>query len=207
MREKLHIDLAGELSMNKQPEITDATRESFVSAFFQLARKKEINKITIREITELAGYNRTTFYRYFVGVYALVEYAEAQFLESIREALDAQGTDGQVGQRQFFETVIRCFHQQKDRVSILLSEQNRSRFLRRIRENATHNVYRLGNDTPKKQVVRDIYFYGIFYAISVSLQSPDALSDEDLLDIIQHLFESWFRPEMTEDAPEAALPG
>ena len=49
--------------MKKQPEITDATRESFVNAFFQLAKAKSINRITIREITTLAGYNRTTFYR------------------------------------------------------------------------------------------------------------------------------------------------
>ncbi|MCD7768517.1 MAG: hypothetical protein LUH36_00130, partial [Oscillospiraceae bacterium] len=63
-----------------------------------------------------------------------------------------------------------------------------------------HQVYRLGNDTPKKQVVRDIYFYGIFYALSINLQSRDALSDEDLLDMIQRLFESWYWPEMTETA-------
>ncbi|MCD7749862.1 MAG: TetR/AcrR family transcriptional regulator [Oscillospiraceae bacterium] len=190
--------------MKKQPEVTDATREAFVSAFFQLAKRKSIYKITIQEITDLAGYNRTTFYRYFQDVFALVEYAEDRFLESTREALDSQRTDDQIGQRQFFETVIRCFHEQKERVSILLSEQNRSHFLRRMRENVTYNVYRLGNDTPKKQVVRDIYFYGIFYAISVNLQSPDALSDEDLLDMIQRLFESWYWPEMTQPAEEPA---
>lgn len=186
--------------MKKQPEITDATREAFVNAFFQLAKKKSIYKITIQEITDLAGYNRTTFYRYFQDVFALIEYAEDEFLQSTRKALDSQRTDDQIGQRQFFETVIRCFHEHKDRVSILLLEQNRSHFLRRIRDNVTHNVYCLGNNTPKKQVVRDIYFYGIFHAISVNLQSPDALSDEDLLDMIQRLFESWYWPEMRENA-------
>ncbi|MCD8390233.1 MAG: TetR/AcrR family transcriptional regulator, partial [Firmicutes bacterium] len=62
--------------MKKQPEVTDLTRESLVTAFFQLAEIKNINQITIREITNRAGYNRTTFYRYFEDVYALIEYAE-----------------------------------------------------------------------------------------------------------------------------------
>ncbi len=186
--------------MKKQPEVTDATREAFVNAFFHLAKRKSIYKISIQEITDLAGYNRTTFYRYFQDVFALLEYAEDEFLQSTQKALDLQRTDGQIGQRQFFETVIRCFHRHKDRVSILLSEQNRSHFLRKIKEDVTNNVYRMGNDTPKKQVVRDIYFYGNFYAISVNLQNPNALSDEDLLDMIQRLFESWYWPEMMENA-------
>ncbi|MCD8117068.1 MAG: TetR/AcrR family transcriptional regulator [Oscillospiraceae bacterium] len=190
--------------MKKQPEVTEATREAFVNAFFQLAKRESIYKITIQEITDLAGYNRTTFYRYFQDVFALMEYAEDQLLQGIREALEPQHGEGQVGQRQFFEIVIRCFHENKERASILLSEQNRSHFLRRIRENVTHNVSRLGNDTPKKQVVRDIYFYGIFYALSINLQSRDALSDEDLLDMIQRLFESWYWPEMTENAGDPA---
>ncbi len=74
--------------MNKQPEITDATREALVNAFFQSAKKKSIDKVTIKEITDLAGYNRTTFYRYFEDVYALVEYAEDEFLKNTRKILD-----------------------------------------------------------------------------------------------------------------------
>ena len=38
--------------MNKQPEITDATREAFITAFFRLAEIKSIHKITIKEITK-----------------------------------------------------------------------------------------------------------------------------------------------------------
>lgn len=186
--------------MKKQPEITDATRESFVNAFFQIAKTKSINRITIREIAALAGYNRTTFYRYFEDVYALVEYAEDAFLESVRKALETQGTPESISEGKFFEVIINCFHESKDRVDILMSEQNRSHFLRRIEENITDHLYREQNDAPKKRIIMDIYFYGIFHAISTNLKSKDALSDEDLLDVIRTLFNSWYRPEMMRDA-------
>ncbi len=185
--------------MKKQPEITDATREAFISAFFQLAKIKNINQITIREITNLAGYNRTTFYRYFEDVFALMEYAEDQFLQQTYEAAEAQLGWDLIGEKQFFQILIHCFQENKDRVSILLSEQNCSHFLRRLKENLTNNVYIRNNDTPRKKIVRDIYFYGIFYAISINLQNRNALSDEDLLEIIQRLFENWYRPEMLEN--------
>ncbi|MCD8353913.1 MAG: TetR/AcrR family transcriptional regulator [Clostridiales bacterium] len=185
--------------MKKQPEITDATREAFVTAFFRLAKIKNIHQITVREITNLAGYNRTTFYRYFEDIYALIEYEEDKILQNTRIVLEEQYGSTAIGERQFFETVIQCFQENKERVSILLSEQNRSHFLRRIEENIANHLQRFGSDNPKKRVVRDIYFYGIFHAISVNLQSRNALSDEDLLDIIQKLFDNWYRPQMMEE--------
>ncbi len=186
--------------MNKQPQVTDATRQALVNAFFQLAKKKSIYKITVREITELAGYNRTTFYRYFEDVFALIEYAEDDFLNKTRQLMGEQMQNGQFGERGFFEVIIRCCHENKEQVAILLSEQNRSHFLRRIKESLTNSVYGQNGATHKKQVVMDIYFYGIFYAISINLQSKNALSDEDLLDIIQKLFDSWYLPQMRENS-------
>ncbi len=182
--------------MNKHPKVTDATREAFVSAFFLLAGKKKISQITIHEITDLAGYNRTTFYRYFEDVYALIEYSENELLENTRKTIEKQSVGGQLNESQFFRTFIQCFHENKDRISVLLSEENRAHFLRRISENVTETLYRKDNDTPKKKVIRDIYFFGIFYAISINLQSQDVLSDEDLLDIIRKMFDSWYLPEM-----------
>lgn len=191
-----HLMDSGGIVMKKQPEITDATREAFVNAFFQLAKKKNINQITIREITSLAGYNRTTFYRYFEDIYALVAYAEDDFLEETAQALEGCEADEPVSERKFFEVVISSFRKREDRVTVLLSEQNRSHFLRKIEEDITNHLYGEKEQTPKRRTIMDIYFYGIFHAISVNLRSKDALSDEDLLDIIQSLFNNWYRPEM-----------
>ncbi len=188
--------------MKKQPEITDATREAFVNAFFQLAKKKNINQITIREITSLTGYNRTTFYRYFEDIYALVEYAEDELLQGVGRELEENRVDGVTGEGAFFEILIHFFQKEEERVLILMSEQNRSHFLRRIKENIINHLYEEHNsaDTPKKRAIMDIYFFGIFHAISVHLQSRDSLSDEDLLEIIQTLFDNWYRPEMMRES-------
>lgn len=68
--------------MNKQPEITHATREAFIEAFVILYKQKPMEKITVKELAALAGYNRTTFYHYFDDIYALYDYmAETAFTE------------------------------------------------------------------------------------------------------------------------------
>lgn len=47
--------------MKKQPHITEQTKNNLRIAFWSLYAQKPIEKISIKEITELAGYNRGTF--------------------------------------------------------------------------------------------------------------------------------------------------
>ncbi|MBQ8625170.1 MAG: TetR/AcrR family transcriptional regulator [Agathobacter sp.] len=48
--------------MKKQPEITDATRQAFIDVFCEYYLERPIEKITVKEISEKAGYSRVTFY-------------------------------------------------------------------------------------------------------------------------------------------------
>ena len=50
--------------MKKQPHITEQAKNNLRIAFWSLYAQKPIEKISIKEITELAGYNRGTFYLY-----------------------------------------------------------------------------------------------------------------------------------------------
>ena len=48
------------------------TNADFIAAFWKLYEKKRIEKISIREICQLAGYNRTTFYAHYQNIYDLL---------------------------------------------------------------------------------------------------------------------------------------
>ncbi|MCD8118723.1 MAG: TetR/AcrR family transcriptional regulator [Lachnospiraceae bacterium] len=193
--------------MNRQPNITTATKEAFVSAFFQLAQEKNIHQITIHEITDLAGYNRTTFYRYFEDVYALIEYAEDCFFQSTRKTLE-EDSEGHAMNRHFFETFIHCIQESRARISILMSEQNLSHFIRRMQENLTEDIRSQVADTPKKEFITNMFFSGVFSAVAAHLQNTELLSEEDLLDIIQKLFTDWYWPQMegTKELISPAVP-
>ena len=71
--------------MKRQPQVTEQTRANLMQAFWELYLEKPIEKITIREITDRAGYNRATFYLYYHDVYDLFEQIE-------------EGVLGQIGQ-------------------------------------------------------------------------------------------------------------
>ena len=64
----------------------EETRNDFITAFWQLYQIKTIDKISIRELCELSGYNCSTFYSYFENIYDLLDEAIEDIMTSPREA-------------------------------------------------------------------------------------------------------------------------
>lgn len=59
------------------------TKQQLEAAFLELYRTTPIEKITIRSITELAGFNRCTFYAHFTDIYDLVNQIESEIKDEI----------------------------------------------------------------------------------------------------------------------------
>jgi AcrR family transcriptional regulator len=71
--------------MKKKTEQTEMTRKNIQDAFWILYTKKSIDKITVKDICNLAGYNRSTFYQYYVDVYDVLHKFENQLLDEVNE--------------------------------------------------------------------------------------------------------------------------
>jgi len=69
--------------MAKRPHITETTRKNLMDAFWKLYQTKPLEKISVREITDIAGYNRGTFYLYFKDMYDVLEHIENDVLAVI----------------------------------------------------------------------------------------------------------------------------
>lgn len=69
--------------MKEHSEITAQTRQNLMDSFWELYCIKRIEKITVKEITTNAGYNRGTFYEYFTDVYDILERIEDSLLPDL----------------------------------------------------------------------------------------------------------------------------
>lgn len=56
-------------------------------ALYQLMQDKPLNKITVKEICEVADVNRSTFYAYYIDIYDLHEKILKEFFEKQREVI------------------------------------------------------------------------------------------------------------------------
>ncbi len=65
------------------------TKKAIRRAFFELIRQKPVEKITVRELSELAEINKTTFYAHYDTIYDLVDQLEQEMIETIVERMGA----------------------------------------------------------------------------------------------------------------------
>ena len=66
-------------------------KEILAESFRELAEKKKVDKITVRDIAENCGYSTTTFYRHFKDKYDLIVWEHTQY---VSEIMDRVGKDG-----------------------------------------------------------------------------------------------------------------
>ena len=116
--------------MKKQPEITEKTRQAFAGVFCELYSRKPIEKITIQEITNRSGYNRSTFYQYFADIYALLDFVETDLLNYIKEEL-AKEEESENAVQDF----LHCFEKEShlSALNALFGDYGSAHFLERLK--------------------------------------------------------------------------
>ena len=62
--------------MNQQPEKAELTKRAFIDAFWLLAKKQGLFRVTVSQVAKKAGYHRGTFYVYFDDINDLIISAE-----------------------------------------------------------------------------------------------------------------------------------
>ena len=68
---------------------TRFTKKVIVEAFLSLLREKSLSKITVKEVCEIADINRSTFYKYYLDCFDLVEQLEQEALRETGEMIQA----------------------------------------------------------------------------------------------------------------------
>ena len=110
----------------KQFEVTMMTKQTIKDAFWELYKEKKIEKITVKDITLKAGYNRSTFYAYFTDVYDILEQIEEDLMPGI-EHLPPVDTSREYSP-DYFENIITIYEKNSAYYSVLLSENGDPRF-------------------------------------------------------------------------------
>lgn len=109
------------------------TQNVIKETLIDLLAEKEINKITVSEICEIADINRATFYRYYLDVYDLLEKIEESFTSELKEVyVKDESSDYTVSK--FAKAFLNVFVENKKLVKILFSSKNITGFLDEILE-------------------------------------------------------------------------
>ncbi|MEK3833777.1 TetR/AcrR family transcriptional regulator [Paenibacillus sp. FSL M7-0896] len=173
--------------MNKQPEITDKTRQTFINVFCDLYSQKPIEKITIQEIAKRSGYNRSTFYQYFTDIYELLDYVEERVFRSIKEEMASREFSTHT-----FQDALQCLENAEE-ISILkalLGDYGSVRFIERLKREIPFE--RLIVDLPANEALApyiiEFYISTLMSMFRLWIRNDKDLSSEELVKLIDTLF-------------------
>ena len=103
----------------KSPQRRTLTKRLIREAMLALLKTKSIQEITVRELCDMAGVNRTTFYNHYDGVYEVLGEIEETFLMQLA---DEDGfTYGQLDLSRHIERLCEKLQQNKDIALLLLT--------------------------------------------------------------------------------------
>lgn len=192
---------------NKQPEVTARTRARLRHAFWELYAVKPIEKISVREITERAGYNRATFYLHYQSVYDLLHQIEDELLSHRRHLFEGlEHTDPtaipstHLPNQEELERQIQAFVAVTKRdapyLAVLLGPHGDAEFLERIK-NVDVRLIAMYAGVPAtaaptattREYVREFYVSGLLAVMRKWLADPNAMPIEQF---VRFLIEAFF---------------
>lgn len=122
--------------MKKNPEQTEMTQRNFQEAFWILYTRQSIDKITVKDICNLAGYNRSTFYQYYKDVYDVLHKFEDQLLNEVDEFVvslveQANSLDASQAMQEIFGFFTRI----NKYITVLFGSHGDTEFIHKLVEN------------------------------------------------------------------------
>lgn len=179
--------------MNKQPEITEKTRQTFINVFCDLYCRKPIEKISIQEIANQSGYNRSTFYQYFTDIYELLDCVEERMLKSIKE---------EMGGREFsthtIQDALQCLENGEE-ISVLkavLGDYGSVHFVERLKREIPFErlIMDFSTDDVLAPYIIEFYISTLISMFRLWIHRDKDLSSEELIKLIDSLFSKGITP-------------
>lgn len=98
------------------------TKKNIKEAFFELRKKKPIEKISVKELAALAMINKTTFYLHYEDIYALSDEVENEFIDEIIEEIpQLREKDGIYSYSLISQALITAIDNHREKQQILFS--------------------------------------------------------------------------------------
>lgn len=145
---------------------TEETRNNLIEAFWELYKEKPLMKITVKEITDKAGYNRGTFYTYFSDVYQVQDILKKSLIPEKDMILDPLMSLEQSGGKVFdsFEKTNDYMRENSEKIAMMIGPEGDPSFVHEfkmeIRKIIMSYVNEIGIKEPEK------FEYIIEYQIS-----------------------------------------
>lgn len=174
--------------MKKQPEKTAQTKVYLTSAFWELYKEKPITKITVKDVTDRAGYYRSTFYFYFTDVYCILEQIENDILHEWESAVAEVFEKG--NHNLLFDMITAFYEHNGEFMSVLLSSKGDPSFQQKIKKTMRpkmFSIYKFSEDDAKASMIFEFVISAMLAFLTEWYRNAKHISAKEAVALLQSL--------------------
>lgn len=164
------------------------TIRNIKNAFIELRSKKDVEKITVKELADKAEISKSTFYLHYADIYAISEELENEIIADITAGID--GRTIVENPASVTRTLALAFLGRESLISVLFSGGRASILPARLEENLVKKVAEIKPSTlkdPAFSVTLSCRVYGGFYAY---FKHRKNFKTEDIISALESLVRS-----------------
>jgi len=176
-------------------EMRNFTKKRLQAAFWDLYEQKRIEQVSVREITERAGYNRGTFYLYYKDVYDMLATCEKELWENLcNPLLSIWDQLPQMSEHELMKLITDIYIEHKRYILILFGSHGDPAFIDAMKNNLKKFfAFHLSNSfqyPPRLQeYLLEFYASGVVNVMCKWFLSDQDVSLETLIDLLKdHAF-------------------
>ncbi len=152
-----------EAPQKKEDRRVRRTKKLLTQALTQLLQEKQINEITVKELTDLADMNRGTFYLYYKDIFDMLEKIEDGLFEALDEIVSLHEHDDVSHQTTpILLDLFRFIEENQEMCRVLLSPHGDMNFLHRLNEVVREKCLKAWPDIRKEKGEADFDYHYSF---------------------------------------------
>ena len=123
------------MEQKKEDRRVRRTKKLLTQALTQLLQQKQVNEITVKELTDLADMNRGTFYLYYKDIFDMLEKIEDELFENLNAIIALRGNANVSEQaKPILRDLFTFIEDNQEMCRVLLSPNGDMNFLHRLNE-------------------------------------------------------------------------
>ncbi len=157
------------------------TKRSITNAFLQLRKTKQLERITIKELSELAEVSKATFYLHYKDIYDLSEQLQEEVIQNILGSI-AHPESCLTDNKSFTEELFCAFHSEQSLIETLFSGTQNAILPMRIEKEMRKFIHKQYPNMSKEADMRLTYnIYGSYYVYQRHYKTSDM---REIIDIV-----------------------
>lgn len=158
----------------------EKTKQSIRSVFIELRSRKELERITVKELCELAKINKSTFYAHYRDIYDLSEQIESEIISDIVARINSIDD---FFSNTFAKSLFMAYAEKNSLITAIFSGSRKEQLPKRMHaaiKELFFSQYPQYADDLEKNIILTYSVYGSYYAFSENRE----YGDDAVIDII-----------------------